>query len=315
LAAIDSEADLAQTPLATITLMLVLLAVNLAMLAVALHDLGRTMFIDKAIDALAKDARTPMIAIEGAERFTGEFVQLLPAPLSGYVEGVDLDELEKTLRGHPGMVRICVAPGQHVLEGEPVAALEHRIDRAKDVTKSIPIGPFRSNSQGTVFQVRLLVEVAARALSPAINDFYTALAAADALTEVIAGHCGNWVDPDKVPVRPQCPQFELPGQDFHGLFRDPLAAFRQAAADYPSVAIRMIDNYRRICEPLFAQDRDIRQEGLIDFLYDEAKALSEHAAARAQHMGDRRDIEAAFEEFRPMRTAERGTARDSSAGA
>jgi uncharacterized membrane protein len=59
LAAIDSEADLAQTPLATITVMLALLAVNLAMLAVALHDLGRTMFIDKAIDSLGKDARIP----------------------------------------------------------------------------------------------------------------------------------------------------------------------------------------------------------------------------------------------------------------
>mgnify|MGYP004451164757 FL=1 len=305
LAAIDSEAELAQTPLATITVMLVLLAVNLAMLAVALHDLGRTMFIDKAIDALAKDARTPSIDVIGVERFTGEFAQLLPAPRSGYVEGVDLDELEKSLKDHPGIVRICVAPGQHVLAGEPVAALEHRLDNPKSVVKSIPIGPFRSNSQGTVFQIRLLVEIAARALSPAINDFYTALAAADSLAEVIAGHSGNWVDADKIPARAHCPQFELPGQDFRGLFADPLAAFRQAAADYPSVAIRMTDNYRRICEPLFAQDPDKRQEALIDFLYDEAKSLTEHAAARAQYSGDRRDIEAAFEGFKHMRMAGR----------
>ena len=305
LAAIDSEADLIDTPLGTIAVMLVLLAVNLAMLAVALHDLGRTMFIDKAIDSLGKDARAPAIAVEAAEPFTGEFAQLVPAPLSGYVEGVDLDEMDKRLKDHSGKIRICVAPGQHVLEGEPIAALEHRLDNAHALTKNIPIGPFRSNSQGTVFQVRLLVEIAARALSPAINDFYTALAAADALTEVIAGHTDNWVDPGLVPVPRNCPRFELPGQDFHGLFRDPLAAFRQAAADYPSVAIRMIRNYRRICEPLFAQEPQDRQEGLIDFLYDEAKRLSEHAADRAQYRSDRGDIEAAFEEFRPMRTSAR----------
>lgn len=311
LAAIDSEAELAQTPLATTTATIALLAINVAMLAVALHDLGRTMFVDKAIDVLAGDACEPCVEVIGAEPFTGRFAQLLPAPRSGYVEGVDLGRLEGRLATHPGTVRICVAPGQHVLEGEPVAALEHELARPDGVLGSIPIGPFRSNSQGPVFQVRLLVEIAARAMSPAINDFYTALAAADALTEVMRGHCSSWVDTDRIPVSAHATRFELPGQDFYGLFRDPLAAFRQAAADYPSVAIRMIGNYRRICEPLFAQEPQDRQEGLIDFLYDEAKALADHAAGRAQSARDRADIEAAFEELRPFRDPSRDVGHQS----
>ena len=42
LVAIDAEAPLEETPLATFSISLLLLAVNVAMLAVALHDLGRT---------------------------------------------------------------------------------------------------------------------------------------------------------------------------------------------------------------------------------------------------------------------------------
>ncbi len=128
---------------------------------------------------------------------------------------------------------------------------------------------------------------------------------ADALTEVIVGHRETWVDHGAMPVIGQSQTFELPGQDFRGLFQGPLAAFRQAAADYPSVAIHMIRNYRRICDILFANAVEVRREGLINFLYDEAKSLSEHAAARAQHDADREHILTAFDEFRQMRNAGR----------
>ncbi|MBB3032615.1 DUF2254 family protein [Alteriqipengyuania lutimaris] len=288
LAAIDSEADLAETPLVTVALTIALLGVNVAMLAVALHDLGRTMFVDKAIDALATDASVSAFEVVGREAFAGDFAQQIAAPRHGYVEGVDLEYLGGHLADHAGAMRICVAPGQHVLEGEPLALFERELSSPEEVRKSIPIGPFRSDSQGSVFQIRLLVEIAARALSPAVNDFYTALAAADALTQVMLRHGANWVDEGQMPVSSAHPGFELPGQDFRGLFDDPLDAFRQAAADYPSVAIRMIANYGRIvalCDG---------NSGLVSFLREKARELCEHAVACAEVERDRHDIEAAL---------------------
>ena len=56
--------------------------------------------------------------------------------------------------------------------------------------RTVAIGDFRSSVQSTVYQVRLLVEVASRALSPGINDFYTALACADQLAAALAGSIG-----------------------------------------------------------------------------------------------------------------------------
>ena len=291
LAAIDADTPLAQTPLATFSITLLLLAVNVAMLAVALHDLGRTMFVDKAIDALAGDAIAGVSAIAGRAPFSGTFAQTVAAPRGGYVEGVDLDLLVDRLAGHDGAVRICVAPGQHVLKGEPLARFERALTSPEAVKKALPIGPFRSDRQGAVFQIRLIVEVAARALSPAVNDFYTALAAADALAEIMLRHRNSWVDPGQVAVSADHPRFELPGQDFRGLFGDPLAAFRQAAADYPSVSIRMIDNYGRVM-------RGVDQTGgsarLVSYLEDAARALRDHAEGRAQTERDRTDIRTAF---------------------
>jgi uncharacterized membrane protein len=132
-------------------------------------------------------------------------------------------------------------------------------------------------------------------LSPAVNDFYTALAAADALAEITLRHSGNWIDSDRVPVSARHPRFELPGQDFRGLFGDPFDAFRQAAAGYPLVSIRMIRNYGRvICA--------VRDAGgspqLVCYLEAAALGLRDHALARAETDQDRADIRAAFDDAR-----------------
>ncbi len=300
LASIDSEAARADTPLAAVAATIVFLLINTAMLAVALHDLGRTMFVDNAIDELARDAACQRLELKGATPFTGDLACRIASKSDGYVEGVELDKLRRRLATHTGTIRICVAPGQHVLAGETLVALEYEPGTQDEILGDIPIGPFRSNSQGAVFQIRLLVEIAARALSPAINDFYTALAVADALAEVMIGHEAIWVDEGEMPVLRQAPRFELPGHDFRGLFQNPLAAFRQAAADYPSVAIRMIGNYHRLSAILSANTELVHQSGLMKFLYNEARALCEHAAGRAQTAADSDRILAALGQFQQL---------------
>ena len=295
MAAIDSEAELADTPLLTFAFTVAFLLVNIAMLAVALHDLGRSMFIDQEIDHLAQEAASTQAELEGTTPYSGSFAMTVGAPRNGYIEGVDLNRLERRLASHQGTVRICVAPGQHVFKGQALLALEHEMTDVGQIHDCIPIGPFRSNSQGAVFQIRLLVEIAARALSPAINDFYTALAAADALGEVMLGHGPIWVEEGLVPVRPQSPQIELPGHDYRGLFERPLAAFRQAAAPYPSVSIRMLGNIGRLITLFREQECP---DGLSRFLVNYSGELAEQACQNAETERDRADIRSALQNVR-----------------
>ena len=295
---IDPEADLAATPLGLVYAVFVLQLVNIAMLAVALHDLGRTMFVDTSLARLSRDAKHPPVPICAIAREEVEWHQSYAAPRDGYVEGNNLERIRKILATHPGRVRVCAAPGQHVLEGETLILLETPIDREDEIRDCLPIGPYRSNSQGVVFQVRLMVEIAARALSPAVNDFYTAITAADDLAAAMAHHAPLWIAEDKTAGYEPAPRIELPGQDFRGLFEDPLAAFRQSAADYPPVAIRMIDNYARLCERL----ADREQHGLVAFLTDRARELRDHAMANAEQECDARAIADAFARLSRTRT-------------
>ena len=294
LAAIDGEADKDDLPVAVVAAVMFLQAVNVAMLTVALHDLGRTIFVDRAIHNLGRDATVGPASVTPAPREEREFAMQVTAPKEGYVEGNDLDLLQKWLGNGAGRVRVCAPPGQHVMEGEPLVLVENDVtDRVspEKLRHAVPVGDFRSDGQGAVFRIRLLVEIAARALSPAINDFYTALACADRLGYAILAHRHNWVDHDAMPVSADNAHYELPGQDFRGLFEDPLSAFRQAACQYPSVSIRMIDNYARVSSIVC---REGQSGEFADFLRQLARDLSEHAALVAKFEGDKNDIRDAF---------------------
>ncbi len=292
--AIDPKADLAQTPLGLTALVLMLQLVNLAMLAVSLHDLGRSMFVDRAIAALCRDAASPSASI--APQLKGpspNWTTVLAAPRDGYVEGIDCAAVAAAAPDSVA-IRICAAPGRHVARGEALIMVaggeaSAPFDKRK-LARAVPIGDYRSDGQGSVFRIRLLVEIAARALSPAINDFFTALACADAMMVVMREHRNAWVDKNHIACWADDPRVELPGQDFASLFGDPLAAFRQAAEDYPSVAIRMIDNSARLIAATGAPDARLAQWH--GWLADQARAMGDHALSRAQHDADRAAISA-----------------------
>lgn len=288
---IDAEAPLVDTPLALVAAVMALQIVNIAMLAVALHDLGRTMFVDTSIHRLSNDAKHVPVPVVAGTAYGGEWDQVLKANRAGYVEGNDLERARKLLHDHPGTVRFCAAPGQHVLKDQPVIKLEQPCKCGDALLDCVPIGGYRSESQGVVFQVRLLVEIAARALSPAVNDFYTAMASADNLAAAMARHADSWISEGSTPCYANEPRFELPGQDFRGLFADPMNAFRQAACQYPSVAIRMINNYARLTGQLNGQ---IDENELRAFLLTLSQELSEHAVSVTEYFGDCEDIREAF---------------------
>ena len=294
--AVDHEGPLSQVPLLLLTCVLLLQSVNVAMLSVSLHGLGRTMFVDTSIDRLGRDACARSVSLKGIPKSDGQARNVLAAPREGYIENVDIEKLRSHFEDSDCRVTVLGAPGQHVLEGQPILRADCSFDKDA-VARHIPIGRYRSDSQGVVFRIRLLVEIAARALSPAINDFYTALACADKLASVIESQTNTWIEDGEVAVHADAQWLELPGRDFHGLFRDPLSAFRQAACEYPSVAIRMIGNYDRIATRL---EDDGAPASFTVFIRTLACELGEHTVAVSEYEQDREDVREAMRDCEAM---------------
>jgi uncharacterized membrane protein len=210
---------------------------------------------------------------------------------SGYLQEIDHRTLVSAAVKASALIFIPFRPGQFVLEGEPLATISPAAALpvlAPLVERKIDIGRHRVLAQDLEFGIAQIVEIAIRALSPAINDTFTGIASVDllgeALTIMVAAPRigGSWYDSDgklRLQVRPLL----LPR-----LIKQAFDQIRQAAADNPAVLIRLLSTIGRLAPKM--QDTEGRTA-----LLEQATAVWETANTRTLVNMDREDIELAWE--------------------
>lgn len=108
----------------------------------------------------------------------------------GYLQTIENDQLVAIACGHDLVISLAFRPGHFVLPGAVLATVvpEGRVDAAleRNIRNQLLLGAERSEAQDPEHAVHQLVEIAVRALSPAINDPYTALNCVDRLGAALA---------------------------------------------------------------------------------------------------------------------------------
>jgi len=213
---------------------------------------------------------------------------VVSCPRSGYLQHVDHGMLVAAARGADGLIVLRFRPGQFVLRGEPLAAivpanrggtLEAAIDRG------VHIGRHRTLTQDSEFGIAQVVEIAIRALSPAVNDTFTGVACVDWLAGALLTLAerppleGNWYDTGS-KLRVWMPPVRL-----ERLAKLAFDQIRQASATTPAVLIRQLDAIRRLAPRL--------PDACRQTLSDQADAILETASGLVAL--DRRDLDAAWQ--------------------
>jgi uncharacterized membrane protein len=105
---------------------------------------------------------------------------------SGYLQAIDNEGLLQIAEKNDLFIQINHRPGEFLLEGMPFLILHGKAqckDSLKDeIRDAFIFGQVRTPTQDAEFSINQLVEVAVRALSPGINDPYTAIRCIDSLT-------------------------------------------------------------------------------------------------------------------------------------
>lgn len=113
------------------------------------------------------------------------------AGTTGYVQRVDEKKLVCLAKEHDLVIRLVKRPGSFVAEGIPVMRVLSRTacDEAveRDLRRCIVTGKHRTPHQDGLYPVQQLVEIAAHALSPGINEPFTALTCLDWLGACLRG--------------------------------------------------------------------------------------------------------------------------------
>ena len=267
----------------------------LCWLTVAFDHLSRRIHVDTSIAELGSDLVTELRALADlsvpAGRVAVEWPEAgaHPARASGYLGRIDLAALVARCRACEHRMDIPVAQGHFLHERETLFIVD-RQDAAdvRAVYLRLSIDRFRNQDAGAQFIAALLAEIAARALSPAVNDVYTALACIDHLgggmAESFANETGDgWFGEEGTPwVR-------MLDMTPRGILARPLDIIRQAAADYPSASIRLLVMIRRLID--HACD-----DGSVEWLKGKARLIADSALASGPIAADADDIRAALKD-------------------
>jgi uncharacterized membrane protein len=113
----------------------------------------------------------------------------VPADRDGYLQTVDAAALMGLAEREDLFLRLERKPGQYLVKGQPLVlswpADRSTADVATRINAAFVIGNQRTSVQDIGFSIEQLVEVAVRALSPGVNDPFTALTCVDRLCSAL----------------------------------------------------------------------------------------------------------------------------------
>jgi uncharacterized membrane protein len=109
---------------------------------------------------------------------------------TGYLQAIDNEELMKIACKHNLLISLQTRPGKFVVQGSDLVLIfpSHKLSRklTKQINNAFILGKERTEQQDVEFPINQLVEIAIRAISPGINDPFTAISCIDQLS---AGLC------------------------------------------------------------------------------------------------------------------------------
>ncbi|WAT19208.1 DUF2254 domain-containing protein [Aurantiacibacter sp. MUD11] len=275
----------------------VLMAVSVGVLVYFLNHVPSAIRINKVIEGIGSRLMS-MIAKtypekgddDGpSERSRGR--QLL-AEKAGYIQLIDFEDLAGRARASDFEVTLLVRTGDFLHEGLPILEITRGSCSEEEMDKlrmCFTQGFARTPEQDPQFLIDELVEIGLRALSPGINDPFTAvtslhwLGAATAelgCRRLVKDVCGDGED--------DCPVLPKP-DDFAHYVRRGFGAIRSAVATSPIAAKIMLETLRNAAATITAPQRRL-------LLLEEAKYLLQQSRL-ALSGPDLREVEERYAEL------------------
>ncbi|WP_226661628.1 DUF2254 domain-containing protein [Alteriqipengyuania lutimaris] len=258
----------------------VLMAVSVMVLVYFLNHVPSSIRINavlegigrRLLNAIRDNFDEPMKA-----RVEGEVREGTPvfASRTGYIQVINWNELLKVARKSGSELQMAVRTGDFCHPSVAIGYWSEKPDDACDeqVRECIALGDARTPAQDLHFMIDELVEIGLRALSPGINDPFTAISALHwigAATAELGKRDLNWSvgEPDEDGRRPLRPMAD----DFSHYLGRGFGTIRSAAATSPPAAAVMFDSLESaavtITDPV--RHKNIRDEA--DQLMRQAKA-------------------------------------------
>ncbi len=306
LVAIGSGSHGGLVPHLSITVTMALVVADVVLLVVFIDHIAKAIQLPQVIASIAGDLSRAIEAESGARSYNGpkagpsldemlvrlqEESGLVCAPGSGYLQYVSMSTLIDISSRSNAVIRLLHRPGHFVVEGNPLAEV-WPAGAAPVVARALggahATGPHRTLTQDLSFAVDQLVEIAIRALSPAVNDTFTALACIDWLGDALCKIAVRW-EPREVH-RDAAGHLRVitVTVSFDRLVERAHDKIRQASRGMPAVMIRQLEGLANV----MAHTESPEQRRL---LLDQARMIQRSSEESVPEEADRADVRRRFD--------------------
>ncbi|MDT5001435.1 MAG: hypothetical protein QOK12_3540 [Mycobacterium sp.] len=212
-------------------------------------------------------------------------------PRSGYLQVIRHDVLVKIATQADAVVQLPHRPGHFMVAGQVIARVWPP-EAAESVAERLALGhvagAYRTLPQDVSFGFDQLVEIALRALSPAVNDTFTGMTCVDWIADCLCRIAPVW-HPHRVRRDSEGQIRVIAFQpSFDRLVERTFDTIRQAAVGMPAIMIRQLDAIAKVIEQI--PDRKRRTA-----LIRQAEAIQRSNLATVADPSDRHDVTERYE--------------------
>jgi uncharacterized membrane protein len=293
-----------------VTVTLALMVADLAVLIYFIHHTATAIQLPQVIASIARDL-AEAIEVQGApdvrpgrpapaERGPSSAEMLarmeeaggvVTAADSGYLQFIRLRSLVSFAEEAKVVICLNHRPGHFIVQGHPIGTVWPP-EAAPQVNAALGrahiTGPYRTLTQDVSFGIDQLVEIAIRALSPAVNDTFTAITCVDWLGDNLCKIVNRW-HPTRVHRDDQGFIRVIAAQpSYERLVQRSFEKIRQASMGMPAIMIRQLDALAQIMT-------ETSSPGQRRVLIDQAGMIQRASERTVPEEADRADVRRRFD--------------------
>jgi uncharacterized membrane protein len=303
-------------PHLSITIAEGLLLVDLGVLIYFINHIAKSIQLPEVIAGIARDlsraidAEFPVQMGEAdiatrleSGRSVSDLLQLIdergvvvPSSASGYLQFVGYAQLVDIASHTDSVIRLDHRPGHFIATGRPLATVwpgGAAGQVALSLSKAHVTGPHRTLMQDPVFAIDQLVEIAIRALSPAVNDTFTALTCIDWLSAGLSQVSGRALSEGVYRDRDGRVRLIETSPSYARMVNRSFDKIRQSSRGMPAVIIRLLDALTSIASEVVSTDQR-------EILMRQGRMIFQSAEESVHEANDVEDIRVRFDRLRAL---------------
>ncbi len=240
------------SPVVTVCGAMVLALLCVGWLLFFIHHISHAISVNHIVDRIAGETERVIDELMPHPRSAQARPAFIPdeaeiairSPASGYIRFIDTGQLLGFAQTHRLRVRVVRPVGQFIPAGVPLVMVSRRrpLDPfgTAELAAAFDIGPMRTLQQDVEFGVIQIVDIALRAISPAVNDPSTAISCIDQLSRILIRWIGRQPPDSLIYNPPYVLRVVIPWIDWSGLLNTAIEQIRIYARADAAVSLRLL---------------------------------------------------------------------------